>query len=74
MLDCYRILSLSRDYSHRRECFGNKISQFPLHVDTLASMELEARGGTVLFLEVARCVVQVFTESTGLRLITCVEA
>jgi len=49
-----RIISLPRDYSQRRECFGQKISQFPLHVDTLAELELHARGGVSLFLEVVR--------------------
>lgn len=53
-MDSVRILSLSRDYSRKRECFGHKIGDFQIHVDTLANLELETRGGTVLMLEVAR--------------------
>jgi len=49
-----RIVLLARDYSKKRHCFGREISKFPLHMDTLCSMELQARGGTALVFELAR--------------------
>lgn len=49
-----RIISLARDYSNRRAAFGKPIRNHPLHVRTLADMELECRAGFVLFTEAAR--------------------
>lgn len=49
-----RIISLARDYSNRRIAFGKTIRNHPLHVRTLADMELECRAGFVLFAEAAR--------------------
>ncbi|CAL8130588.1 unnamed protein product [Orchesella dallaii] len=49
-----RVILLARDYSMKRSCFGSKISEYPLHVDTLAEMELECRAGTVLLFELVR--------------------
>ena len=49
-----RIISLARDYSTRRVAFGKLIRNHPLHVRTLAEMELECRAGFVLFVEAAR--------------------
>jgi alkylation response protein AidB-like acyl-CoA dehydrogenase len=49
-----RIILLARDYSKKRICFGREISKFPLHMDTLCAMELQARGGTVLVFELVR--------------------
>ena len=49
-----RIISLARDYSHRRTAFGKLIRDHPLHVRTMAEMELECRAGFVLFVEAAR--------------------
>ncbi|ODN04886.1 putative acyl-CoA dehydrogenase AidB [Orchesella cincta] len=49
-----RVILLARDYSMKRSCFGSKISEYPLHIDTLADMELECRAGTVLLFELVR--------------------
>ncbi|XP_057372838.1 acyl-CoA dehydrogenase family member 11-like [Daphnia carinata] len=49
-----RIISLARDYSNRRVAFGKPIRNHPLHVRTLADMELECRAGFILFAEAAR--------------------
>jgi len=48
-----KILSLARDYGTRRTAFGNFISKRPLHVQTMARMEVEVRGCTALFLDLA---------------------
>lgn len=48
-----KILSLSRDYARRRSAFGNPIYKHPLHIKTLASMEIETRGCTALVLDLA---------------------
>lgn len=45
---------MARDYSHRRSAFGTPIRNHPLHVRTLADMELECRAGFVLYVEAAR--------------------
>jgi len=49
-----KIVSLARDYASRREAFGKKINQHPLHVQALARMEVETRGCSILMLELAR--------------------
>jgi len=49
-----RIVSLARDYSRRRICFGSPIYKYPLHLDTLAGLELETRACTSLFMEMVR--------------------
>ncbi|XP_046556288.1 acyl-CoA dehydrogenase family member 11-like isoform X1 [Haliotis rubra] len=49
-----RIVNLARDYSTRRNAFGNHIKNYPLHVQTLARLEVEARAATLLTLEVSR--------------------
>jgi len=36
-----RGLALSRDYANRREAFGRKLSEHPLHRETLADLEIE---------------------------------
>ena len=43
-----RALALSRDYARRRVQFGHKLSEQPLHVDTLAGMAAEAEGAFVI--------------------------
>jgi alkylation response protein AidB-like acyl-CoA dehydrogenase len=50
----FRIISLARDYSNRRVAFGKLIRNHPLHVRTLADMELECRAGFSLFMEAGR--------------------
>lgn len=49
-----QILSLARDYAHRRVAFGKPVVRHPLHVRTLAIMDLECRGSTLLALEASR--------------------
>merc|ERR1719186_382360 len=49
-----KIVSLARDYATRRKAFGGKIQQHPLHLQTLARMEVETRGCCALMLELAR--------------------
>ena len=49
-----RIISLARDYSHRRVAFVKLMRNHPLHARTLADMELECRAGFSLFLEAGR--------------------
>ncbi|XP_066293808.1 acyl-CoA dehydrogenase family member 11-like [Branchiostoma lanceolatum] len=49
-----RLLNLARDYSTRRRVFGKLICEHPLHMQTLARLETETRGATLLVLEVGR--------------------
>ena len=49
-----KMTSLALDYSTRRVAFGKKIAHHPLHLKTLAEMKVEARGNTVLMLDLAR--------------------
>lgn len=49
-----RVVSLSRDYATRRTAFGNKLSDWPLHLKELANIEIHARGGLLLSLEASR--------------------
>ena len=39
-----RGLALARDYAQKRDAFGAKLAQKPLHVDTLAGMQAEMEG------------------------------
>merc|ERR1719450_261761 len=48
-----KILSLARDYGRRRLAFGNLIYKHPLHTQTLARLEVEVRGCSSLFLDLA---------------------
>ena len=43
-----RALSLARDYARRRVAFGARLSEKPLHVETLAGMEAEREGAFLL--------------------------
>jgi len=43
-----RMLSLARDYANKRIVFGAKLSDQPLHLDTLAALDIEHRAGTAL--------------------------
>ncbi|KAK6192103.1 hypothetical protein SNE40_003641 [Patella caerulea] len=49
-----RIVNMARDYSTRRQAFGNVLKDYPLHIQTLARMEIETRGATLFFLEMTR--------------------
>ncbi|XP_045209174.2 acyl-CoA dehydrogenase family member 11-like isoform X1 [Mercenaria mercenaria] len=46
-----RMVNMSRDYSTRRSAFGNLLKTYPLHLQTLARMEVEVRGAVILCLE-----------------------
>ena len=35
-----RIVNLARDYSNKRQAFGRTIKDYPLHMKTLANMEV----------------------------------
>ncbi len=48
-----RIVHLARDYSQRRCAFGKKIGNHPLHMQTLARLEVETRGNLILMLHLA---------------------
>jgi acyl-CoA dehydrogenase len=43
-----RGLALARDYSTRREAFGKRLGDHPLHLETLAGLQAEAAGALVL--------------------------
>lgn len=49
-----RITALAADYSRRRRAFGKWLCDHPLHVATLAQMEVETRAATLLVLDLAR--------------------
>lgn len=49
-----KITSLARDYATRRKAFGRRLSDHPLHIQTLAKMEVETRGCSLLMLDLAR--------------------
>ncbi|KAL8606019.1 hypothetical protein ACOMHN_024524 [Nucella lapillus] len=49
-----RMVNLARDYSTRRQAFGRVLKDYPLHVQTLASMEVETRGASLFALELSR--------------------
>jgi putative acyl-CoA dehydrogenase len=48
-----RGLALARDYARRRSAFGKALAAHPLHVRTLADLEIERRAAFVLVFELA---------------------
>ena len=48
-----RGIALARDYARRREAFGARLDEQPLHLDTIAGMEAELWGGIALTFRVA---------------------
>jgi len=48
-----KLLNLARDYATRREAFGQSIYAHKLHLQTMARMETEVRGCTILMLDLA---------------------
>lgn len=48
-----RALSLARDFATRRQAFGRRVIEQPLHAQTLADMQAEFEGGFALAFEVA---------------------
>ncbi|XP_040272629.1 acyl-CoA dehydrogenase family member 11-like isoform X1 [Bufo bufo] len=49
-----RVLNLAREYASKRFVFGSLIKDHPLHMQTMAHMEVQARGAFLLLMEVAR--------------------
>ncbi|NXF96639.1 ACD11 dehydrogenase, partial [Eubucco bourcierii] len=49
-----RMLSLSREYAGRRVAFGKLLKDHPLHMQTIARMEVQTRGAFLLLMEVVR--------------------
>ncbi len=50
----FRIVNLAVDYMRKREAFGRKLMDWPLHTATLARMEMDTRGCFFLLMETAR--------------------
>lgn len=48
-----RAISMARDYATRRQAFGRRIIEQPLHAQTLADMQTEFEGAFALAFEVA---------------------
>lgn len=48
-----RGLDLARDYARRRHAFGRVLSDLPLHIETLAGLEIEAGAALLLVMRVA---------------------
>ncbi|XP_072271377.1 acyl-CoA dehydrogenase family member 11-like isoform X2 [Pyxicephalus adspersus] len=49
-----RVINLAREYASKRFVFGNLIKEHPLHIQTMARMEVEARGAFILLMEIGR--------------------
>ncbi|NXE96025.1 ACD11 dehydrogenase, partial [Menura novaehollandiae] len=49
-----RMISLSREYARRRVAFGKLLKDHPLHMQTMARMEVQARGAFLLLMEIVR--------------------
>ncbi|NWS48358.1 ACD11 dehydrogenase, partial [Probosciger aterrimus] len=49
-----RMLSLSREYACRRVAFGKLLKDHPLHMQTLARMEVQTRGAFLLLMDMVR--------------------
>ncbi|XP_029474907.1 acyl-CoA dehydrogenase family member 11-like isoform X2 [Rhinatrema bivittatum] len=49
-----RVINLARDYASKRFAFGKFIKDHPLHMQTMARMEVQIRGAFLLMMEVAR--------------------
>ncbi len=56
-----RALALARDYAYRRKAFGAVLSEKPLHIDTLAGIEAETQGATLLAFRAAELLGQIET-------------
>jgi alkylation response protein AidB-like acyl-CoA dehydrogenase len=48
-----RMLALCRDYAHRRTVFGSALAANPLHLETLANMEVANRASLLFVLDAA---------------------
>ncbi|KAL9834418.1 acyl-CoA dehydrogenase family member 11-like isoform 1-T2 [Geothlypis trichas] len=49
-----RMISLSRDYACKRVAFGKLLKDHPLHVQTIARMEVQVRGAFLLLMDIVR--------------------
>ncbi|XP_053225504.1 acyl-CoA dehydrogenase family member 11-like isoform X2 [Podarcis raffonei] len=49
-----RVITLARDYATKREAFGKPLKAHPLHMQTLARMEVQARGAFLLMMEIGK--------------------
>ncbi|XP_074015451.1 acyl-CoA dehydrogenase family member 11-like [Numenius arquata] len=49
-----RMISLSREYARKRVAFGKLLKDHPLHMQTIARMEVQARGAFLLLMETVR--------------------
>ncbi|XP_066459876.1 acyl-CoA dehydrogenase family member 11-like [Eleutherodactylus coqui] len=49
-----RMINLAREYASKRFVFGRLIKDHPLHMQTMAHMEVQARGAFLFLMEVAR--------------------
>lgn len=48
-----RAVALARDFSYKRSAFGRSLASMPLHLETLASMQVEYEGGLHLVMHIA---------------------
>ncbi|NWW90475.1 ACD11 dehydrogenase, partial [Rhynochetos jubatus] len=49
-----RMITLSREYARRRVAFGKLLKDHPLHMQTIARMEVQTRGAFLLLMETVR--------------------
>ncbi|NXO02933.1 ACD11 dehydrogenase, partial [Rhinopomastus cyanomelas] len=49
-----RVTSLSREYACRRVAFGKFLKDHPLHMQTIAQLEVQTRGAFLLIMEITR--------------------
>ncbi|XP_070807746.1 acyl-CoA dehydrogenase family member 11-like [Pituophis catenifer annectens] len=49
-----RMVNLARDYATKREAFGKPLKDHPLHMQTLARMEVQSQAAFLLLMELAR--------------------
>ncbi|XP_060105831.1 acyl-CoA dehydrogenase family member 11-like isoform X2 [Heteronotia binoei] len=49
-----RMITMARDYATKREAFGKPLKEHPLHMQTLARMEVQVRGAFLLLMEMSR--------------------
>nr|XP_033810729.1 acyl-CoA dehydrogenase family member 11-like isoform X2 [Geotrypetes seraphini] len=49
-----RMINLAREYANQRFAFGKFIKDHPLHIQTMARMEVQTRGAFLLLMEVAK--------------------
>ncbi|NWH75069.1 ACD11 dehydrogenase, partial [Piaya cayana] len=48
-----RMISLSREYARKRVAFGKLLKDHPLHMQTIARLEVQTRGAFLLFMEIS---------------------